>query len=193
MSKADMVVLGFLHIKPMYGYEIIQFVKDRELDVWAGIKMPSVYKALHRLEKKDHVKGEQITEGNNPPRTVYCLTESGVAYFRKMLKNILKQKHVQSHDFWLATSFMNKSLKKNFFLEVLEQRIFEVEKHLDCHRKETLKNKAEEKGFQIPFFVNTLITVGEKIHEVELEGLRELKKEAGKAENSSVFISEEEN
>ncbi|MBN1326642.1 MAG: PadR family transcriptional regulator, partial [Candidatus Cloacimonetes bacterium] len=85
MSKSDMVVLGFLHIKPMYGYEIIQFLQERELDVWAGIKMASVYKALHRLEQKQYITGKQITEGNNPTRTVFSLTSTGIDYFRKIL------------------------------------------------------------------------------------------------------------
>ncbi|MBN2460082.1 MAG: PadR family transcriptional regulator [Candidatus Cloacimonetes bacterium] len=193
MSKSDMVVLGFLHIKPMYGYEIIQFVQERQLDVWAGIKMPSVYNALHRLEMKKCITGRQITEGNNPPRTVYHLTDDGITYFRRILRLFLKKKNILSQDFWLTISFIHKSIDRETLLNTIDQRITEVEKHLCTHDINLDNHDPINTQIDIPFYVKILVEVGGKIHRVELEGLRKLRQEILKKENQFAFINKEDN
>ena len=112
MNKSDLVVLGFLNRKPMYGYEIIQYTKMHALDVWAGVKMPSIYKALQRLETNKYISGKQIVEGNNPPRKVFTIKKIGTQYFREILKYFLGSKSELNVDFWMATSFMGKGIKK---------------------------------------------------------------------------------
>jgi len=87
MSKADLVVLGFLNHKPMHGYEIVQWLKIHHLDKWAEVKLASVYKSLQRLNKKGLIEGEIEYDGNKPPRTVYSIKENGVKKFHKLLKH----------------------------------------------------------------------------------------------------------
>ena len=89
MSKAHLVVLGFVHKRPMYGYLIGQIVEEQKFPVWAGIKLPSIYKAMQTLEEKKYISGEQVSEGNNPPRTVYSLTPAGDKYFHELVENYL--------------------------------------------------------------------------------------------------------
>jgi len=192
MSKSDMVVLGFLNIKPMYGYEIIQFVQQRQLDVWAGIKMPSVYKALHRLEKKDYIEGKQITEGNNPPRTVYSQTKAGKKYFRTVLEHYLNQKNLLSQDFWLTISFIYKNIDRNCLVQSIDRKIEVLNKHLKGQKEIEYKIESPKSNLKIPFYVKILMDVGKEIHKVELKALKTLKSEAEKEKNKSAFITKEE-
>ncbi|MBN1948520.1 MAG: PadR family transcriptional regulator [Candidatus Cloacimonetes bacterium] len=192
MSKSDLVVLGFLMIKPMYGYEIIQFIKHRELDIWAGIKMPSIYKALHRLEQKNLISGVQEIDGNNPPRTVYSLTPQGGDYFRKVLNFFLKSRDSSSQDFWLAISFLNRGIDRKSFLKIVQNKISRLENHIDCHQQGLLQFQKEKRKNYIPFYIDILMEVGGKIHQIELEGMKKLYRQAASGDFDEDFLQEME-
>ncbi len=193
MSKSDMIVLGFLNIKPMYGYEIVQFIKHRKFDVWAVIKMPSIYKALTRLKERSYISGEQVTEGNNPTRTVYSITKEGTVYFRKTLKHFLGDVNALSQDFWLTISFIYKNIEKEFLLDIINNRIKLLENHVMSHIEKFETMKKQRISQEIPFYVDILMEIGGKIHEVELEGMKALKKGILDKKNLDIFIPEEEN
>ncbi len=190
MNKSDLVVLGFLNRKPMYGYEIIQFTKMHALDVWAGIKMPSMYKALQRLEAKKCISGKQVVEGNNPPRTVFTITKKGIQYFREILKYFLGSKSELNVDFWMAISFMAKGISKELFLQFLDQRIDKITTHIKHHKEEC--DLPEEEKKKIPFYIQILMEMGEEMHKAEKRNLIKLKNEILKPENEFVFLKEEE-
>ena len=190
MNKSNMVVLGFLNRKPMYGYEIIQFTKMHALDVWAGIKMPSMYKALHRLEAKKSISGKEVVEGNNPPRKVFTITKKGIKHFRGILKYFLESKSELNVDFWMAISFMENGITKKLFLQLLDQRIEKISTHIQHHKEEL--NIPEEEKKKIPFYIQILMEMGEEIHKAEKRNLIKLRNAILKPENEYVFLKEEE-
>ena len=190
MNKSDLVVLGFLNRKPMYGYEIIQYTKLHALDVWAGVKMPSIYKALQRLETNKYISGKQIVEGNNPPRKVFTITKKGTQYFREIMKHFLGSKSELNVDFWMATSFMGKGIKKELFFQFLDERIDKISTHIKHHKKEC--NLPEEEKKKIPFYIQILMEMGEEMHKAEKRNLIKLRNEILKPENEYVFLKEEE-
>lgn len=190
MNKSDLVVLGFLNRKPMYGYEIIQFTKMHALDVWAGVKMPSIYKALQRLETNKYITGKQVVEGNNPPRKVFTITKKGIQYFREILKYFLGSKSELNVDFWMAISFMAKGISKELFLQLLDQRIDKIIIHIKHHKEEC--DLPEEEKKKIPFYIQILMEMGEEMHKAEKRNLIKLKNEILKPENEFVFLKEEE-
>ncbi len=186
MNKSDLVVLGFLNKKPMYGYEIIQFTKMHALDVWAGVKMPSMYKALQRLESKKYISGKQVVEGNNPPRKVFTITKKGIQYFREIIKYFLASKSELNVDFWMAISFMAKAISKELFLKLLDKRIDKISTHIKHHKEEC--NLPEEEKKKIPFYIHILMEMGEEMHKTEKRTLIKLKTEILKPENEFVFL-----
>jgi DNA-binding PadR family transcriptional regulator len=190
MNKSDLVVLGFLNRKPMYGYELIQFTKMHALDVWAGIKMPSMYKALQRLEAKKYISGKQVVEGNNPPRKVFTITKNGIQHFREILKYFLASKSELNVDFWMAISFMGKGITKKIFLQLLDKRIDKISIHIKHHKEES--NLPEEEKRKIPFYILILMNMGEEMHKAEKRNLIKLRNEILKPENEFVFLKEEE-
>ena len=42
MLKTELAILGLLSEKPMHGYEINQTAKDRWMEIWALISIPSI-------------------------------------------------------------------------------------------------------------------------------------------------------
>ena len=190
MNKSNLVVLGFLNRKPMYGYEIIQFAKMKGLDVWAGIKMPSIYKALQRLEAKKCISGKKVVEGNNPPRKVFTITKTGIQHFRETLKYFLASKSELNVDFWMAISFMGNGITKKLFLQLLDERMDKISIHIKHHKEGC--NISEEEKKKIPFYIQILMEMGEEMHEAQKRNLIKLKNEVLKPENEFLFLKEEE-
>ncbi|HHE37532.1 MAG TPA: PadR family transcriptional regulator [Candidatus Cloacimonetes bacterium] len=190
MNKSDLVVLGFLRRKSMYGYEIIQWLKTHHMDEWADVKMPSVYKAMQRLEKKEYISGEKVTEGNNPPRTVFSITEKGKEFLLEMLEYFMV-KSENPHDFWIGICFLNQGFTKGKFLQILTDRKQKMKEHLKCHKQHFEQMKSTEKWKLMPFYIKTLMKMGTKMNAIEIESLDELKKEAENKENEIFFIKED--
>jgi DNA-binding PadR family transcriptional regulator len=69
----DLVILQFLRVHPMHGYQIITYIR-KNFGVYFG---PStVYPLLGLLEEKGYIKSSWDLS-NDRPRKVYCLTHEG--------------------------------------------------------------------------------------------------------------------
>ena len=72
-SLLDLVILQFLKVEPMHGYQIITSIR-KNFGVYFG---PStVYPLLSSLEEKGYIKG-QWDVNNDRPRKVYSLKPEG--------------------------------------------------------------------------------------------------------------------
>jgi DNA-binding PadR family transcriptional regulator len=172
MSKPKLVVLGFINYAPMYGYQIGHIVEQFGLPVWAGIKLPSIYKALQELEASKHISGKQVTEGNNPPRTVFSINDKG----RKLLGELVRQSLVSpktlSQDWWLAMSFASQTMTRDFMERVVRERLERL-KAKDMKAGEN-KFHAMAEARQLPFVHAHLMNMGMRHHKVEEQALEEL-------------------
>jgi DNA-binding PadR family transcriptional regulator len=189
MNKSDLVVLGFLSRKDMYGYEIIQWLKTHHLDKWADVKMPSVYKAMQRLEKNEQIAGKAVTEGNNPPRKVYSITNTGRDLLLKLQHHYLS-KGGDSKAFWLGISFMGGGFEQTEFISLLDTRLQKSEEHIRFHQQMHEELKKSKNWTHIPFFIKTLMKMGERMHKEDVRSLKELRIEAEKTENLNYFRQE---
>lgn len=84
MSK-EVLLLGLLKKKPMYGYEIKQLV-DEELIHVAPISSGSVYHTLKTLEKKGLVTKSVVKDSAHPEKQIYHITPEGVQTFDDLIK-----------------------------------------------------------------------------------------------------------
>lgn len=185
MSRIHLAVLGFLHERPMYGYEIQDEIKHREMEHWAGIRLSSVYKALHTLEERKHVTGQQVEAGNNPNRTVYTLNNSGWTYLKELVEKSLT-KTSNRPDYWLSIAFCTGVVTRDFFLRALEKQIDYMARHLENEHV-----KCAEHESKIPFNWKALKRMGMMIHNLSIQWLEELKEEAMKENNRFFFLTEE--
>ncbi|HOD53945.1 MAG TPA: PadR family transcriptional regulator [Candidatus Cloacimonadota bacterium] len=189
MSKVHLTVLGFINFKPMHGYEIMNTIKTKGMDIWAGIKMPSVYNALQHLENKAYIKGTQEVEGNNPPRNVYHMTDSGLKYFKKLILSYL-QNDVVGVDYWLAISFTYRTMSKNEYIALLNSRLEHLEAHLLADNECQRMLETQSQQGKIPFIHKHLLRMGSGVHSIEIKLLKDIIEEAQLPENNNYFIEE---
>lgn len=194
MAKIDLVVLGFLKTKPMYGYEIAGFFEKHGIDSWNKIKRTSVYKALNRLEEKKFIQGKLKVQENSPPKKVYHITAQGNDYFFQILDETLcSKKCIDPMEFWSALRFIKGNISKEKFISIIDNRLAMMQL-----KKETLEEnriKAKEKGDLPPktFYLKIMIETFRKIDKIVQDSLHEMKRQANLAKNQDTFLKENTN
>ena len=188
MSKVHITALGLLHEKPRHGYELQNVVKERHLNHWANVNPNSVYKALQTLEMKGFIAGREETDGNNPPRTVYSVTDEGKAELRRLvLHYLVKPNH--PGDFWIGSAFMLGVLKKSEYLAIVDQMIQNINKHRAAEIVERHQHMAMYET--IPFNWIKLMELGEAMTKTMLDQMVELRKAAEACDKPKYFLPEE--
>lgn len=172
MSKPKLVVLGFLSRAPMYGYQIGHVVEEFGLPVWAGIKLPTIYKALQDLEASQHIRGEQVTEGNNPPRTVFHLIDKGRKLHSELVQHYLSSVTTSSQDWWLTLSFARHAISKEQLESAVRMRLDRLKHTKDSVRNSTCAHMLETGD--LPFVQRHVLQLGLRHHKEETKTLKEL-------------------
>ncbi|MBN2257921.1 MAG: PadR family transcriptional regulator [Anaerolineaceae bacterium] len=102
-----LVILGLLHRKPLYGYEIKHIIEDHMGD-WTSIAFGSIYFALEKLAKEKFVERVGIEqEGKRPSRSVYQITDAGRGEFLHLLRVGWKQVEQQYFPLDICLFFMD--------------------------------------------------------------------------------------
>jgi DNA-binding PadR family transcriptional regulator len=88
-------LLGLLHDRPLYGYEIKQIIEGQMGD-WTSIAFGSIYFALDKLSEEQFVEKIAVEQsGGWPSRSVYPITPAGETEFIGLLrggwKNVERQ------------------------------------------------------------------------------------------------------
>ena len=172
MSKPKLVVLGCLTRAPMYGYQIGHVTETLGLPVWAGIKLPSIYKALQDLDASQHIEGEQVTEGNTPPRTVFHINAKGRKFLAEMVRQNLISAKISSQDWWLTLSFAWQTVSREFLAQAIEARLERIDQSKTKADQSRCQDLLAEGG--LPFVHSHILNLGMRHHRVEQKTLREL-------------------
>lgn len=188
MAKPQLVVLGFLAKKPMHGYQIGQIVEEMKLHIWAGIKLPSIYKALQTLESRKFIRGEQVTEGNNPPRTVFHVNPKGLKLLREMILEELVNHDLLPMDWWMLVSFSQKAVTKAELLHALDKRL-ELVKSISKNERKSKCDELLETG-ELPFVMRHIQSLGSRHHKAESQTLTELRDDILSGSHDEFFLSE---
>jgi DNA-binding PadR family transcriptional regulator len=83
------LVLAVLQDGPLHGYGISREIKRRSSEA-LKLGEGQLYPILHALEEQGWVAGEWELQQGDPPRKVYCLTESGHGELQKRAEKWLK-------------------------------------------------------------------------------------------------------
>jgi DNA-binding PadR family transcriptional regulator len=169
MSKNEIAVLGLLSERPMYGYEIHQEIKRREMDYWAKIKLPSIYNTLIRLEEQGFIQAGKEKVGKMPERNVYSITPPGREKLQELVASFLRDEDRPEWNFGLGVAFLF-GAPREIVLEALQQRRTELTTCI-AGLAEHDKNAVQEK---IPFNWHMIIENGQKHMQLELEWLNGL-------------------
>lgn len=72
------LILGLLHERPMYGYQLSKELQLRSQGYFE-FREGTLYPALHRMEREGLVRGEWQVVEQGPSRKYYHLTDKGRA------------------------------------------------------------------------------------------------------------------
>lgn len=78
-SSSDMLVLKLLDGEDMYGYQMIEQLRERSKNVF-DMKAGTLYPLLHQLEEKGYLTTYEEPAGEARIRKYYHLTEKGRKY-----------------------------------------------------------------------------------------------------------------
>jgi len=190
MSKPKMVVLGFLRGLPMHGYQIGHVVEKLDIPSWSGIRLPSIYKALQDLESTKHIRGEQVTEGNNPPRTVFHINDKGRELHSELVRKFLSSADTANQDWWLALSFAGEAVSAEFLEKAIENRIQSLNE--SNHRIQTGICQQMLDRDELPFVIRHILQLERKYHRAEIKTLKDLLVDVHSPEHRGFFQAEGE-
>lgn len=105
VSKVEVVVLGLLADERLYGYELLERFRERNLDLLIDVGRASVYQALRRLEQDGLVAGKAQDGREGPDRRVFKITRSGRERLRKGVAERLRADASYEGDSNLALGF----------------------------------------------------------------------------------------
>ena len=142
MKKNEIVILGLLLEKDMYGYEILNAIKMRHLDDWAKLSTSSLYRALERIEHDGFVNVTREKVGKTPQRNIYNITEKGKKRLANNLKRAIGKYYYNENPFSIALSFIY-GLEPEEAVSLLNKRLKKVEE-LIGHLKEVHKFVADK-------------------------------------------------
>ena len=77
VSKVEVLVLGLLADERLYGYELLERLRSRGLDLWIDVGRATVYQALRRLEQEGLIAGKAQDGRDGPDRRVFKITRTG--------------------------------------------------------------------------------------------------------------------
>lgn len=80
-----LIILGMLQRRPAHGYEIQQYLRLTETDLWAGVLPGSIYSALKTLDKDGFVRVKSTESAGNRTRAIYEITPQGMGELRRSL------------------------------------------------------------------------------------------------------------
>lgn len=85
-----LAVLGTLRQRPMHPYEISQTLRSQGKEQSIRLNYGSLYTVVEKLTKHGLIEErETVREGRRPERTVYAITDTGVAEYEDWLAELL--------------------------------------------------------------------------------------------------------
>jgi DNA-binding PadR family transcriptional regulator len=137
-----LVLLGLLHERPLYGYEIKQIIEEHMGD-WTSIAFGSIYFALDKLSDEKFVeKVATEQEGNRPSRSIYQITGTGEEEFMRLLRESWQCLEREYYDIDICLFFLDRlSLSEvNKYLQARLNRLEKSLAYLQQHEAEQLNN-----------------------------------------------------
>jgi DNA-binding PadR family transcriptional regulator len=161
MTKNELVVLGLLSEKPMYGYQLHQEIERTEMEHWAQVNLASMYNTLNRLQKEKLIEGKEEKPGKMPERKVYHITPKGKERLGELVEMALNEQKMPQDDFVVGVAFLQ-TLSRNKILNALSKRREQLKKVI-----QRIKKIYRDGGDKMPF--NWKFMLGKGIYYLRLE------------------------
>jgi DNA-binding PadR family transcriptional regulator len=130
MSRNELVVLGLLKQKPMYGYQLHQEIRRTGMEIWAEVNLSSIYNTLNRIQQSGMVREKKEKPGRMPERSVYHIAEKGKKKLTSLLRQIFSDDRIRPADLMLGIFFIQ-GLPKREALDCLKSKVGVMQKLLE--------------------------------------------------------------
>ncbi|MDH5546621.1 MAG: PadR family transcriptional regulator [Gammaproteobacteria bacterium] len=87
MSTIDLIVLGILLREAQNAYEVVRFIREKEVHRVLKISEPAVFKSCRRLAEGGYLDGQTIRSEGVPDKVVYAVNAKGEQYFSELMKH----------------------------------------------------------------------------------------------------------
>lgn len=137
-----LVLLGLLHERPLYGYEIKQIIEEHMGD-WTSIAFGSIYFALDKLSEEKLVEKVSVEQsGNRPSRIIYQITPTGEEEFLQLLRESWQNIEREYYEVDICLFFLNR-LPEAEIKKYLHTRLAQLEgtlTYLNSHEETEISN-----------------------------------------------------
>lgn len=123
-----MVLLGFLSIRPMTGYEIKQDMDKGIFQFWHA-KQSHIYTMLNKLEEKSMITSQIKSQEDRPDRRIYSITGQGTSEFLDWLSQPLTDLDKMKNLLLLKIFFSGHLDKTTIITQLHLQRELQKQQH----------------------------------------------------------------
>ncbi|OQY38451.1 MAG: hypothetical protein B6226_03650, partial [Candidatus Cloacimonetes bacterium 4572_65] len=118
--------------------------------------------------------------GNNPPKRVFTLSDSGREELEKIVTSFLTDFKRVRQEFWAGMIFMENLITKEKFKEALQSRLENFKKkRVGLAMNRTLVTESNK----MPFYLKGMVKMGDAVYKAEIETMSLLLYEIDKPEN----------
>jgi DNA-binding PadR family transcriptional regulator len=131
LTPLAVLVLGLADERPMHPYEMVQTLLERKEDRFAKTRPGSLYHTVDRLCAQKLLRVNSVQRsGNRPERTVYAITDAGIAALRQALTSMLRTPATEYPLLYLALAEAH-SLGREEVVALLGDRLDAMRSELD--------------------------------------------------------------
>ncbi|MBP2000519.1 DNA-binding PadR family transcriptional regulator [Paenibacillus shirakamiensis] len=128
-----LAILGILLEKDMHPYEMRLKMKEKAVDRNAKIQIGSLYYAVDQLALQGYLEVvEVIKSDKRPDKTVYHITDTGIAYFEELLMQQFEMMEPVYHPMYIALAFAKYGDQKKI-AAVLKERVRKTEHQVNFY------------------------------------------------------------
>jgi len=111
----------------MHPYEITIVMKERAMDRIMKLQMGSLYYAIDKLANEEFIEAvETVSSPDRPDKTIYRITDNGIALFEQLVIQQFKKNEVVYHPLYMALA-LSRHMDQGKIEKLLEERIRETE------------------------------------------------------------------
>ncbi len=165
-----LAVLVTLFDQPRHPYDIAQTMKQRGHDQSMRLNFGSLYSVVGSLEREGFIEATEVErEGKRPERTVYRVTDDGVAEARDWLADLIGRPTKEYTAFEAALALLG-ALEPDEVQRLLEQRLKLL--HAMVAQTIALRESVSEQ-FQVPRLFLIEVEYAEALQRAELAFVQE--------------------
>jgi len=172
ITDAELTILNLVAEGARYGHEIQELIDKRGLRDWVAIGFSSIHYLLNQLEERHLLMSELRSDGHQPARKVYSLTEAGQGILQTAIADRLRQPRPFGTGFELALANLN-ALKPAQVYQIVSQHRGDLSQRLLAVEKSFQR---QQKNADMPEHIEALYTHSIILMEAELKWFDEFLK-----------------